>query len=197
MSNFYAMISRMKYIERWALMHNTRRENISEHSLDVSILAHALAVIGNTRCDKHLNAERAALIGLYHDASEIITGDMPTPIKYSSDEMKKLYHDVEDAAAERMLSMLPEDMQDAYKRIIFKQEEDAYLWRLMKAADKLSAYIKCVEELAGGNQEFSSAKDSLYGALVRMEKALPELKIFMEEFLPAYGKNLDELQASD
>lgn len=197
MSNFYAMISRMKYIERWALMHNTRRENISEHSLDVSILAHALAVIGNTRCDKHLNAERAALIGLYHDASEIITGDMPTPIKYSSEEMKNLFHNVEDAASKRMLSMLPGDMQEAYRKIFFKQEEDAYLWKLMKAADKLSAYIKCLEELAGGNQEFSSARDSLYRALMKMEKEIPELAIFMEEFLPAYGKNLDELQVQD
>lgn len=197
MSNFYAMISRMKYIERWALMHNTRRENISEHSLDVSILTHALAVIGNTRCNKRLNAERAALIGLYHDASEIITGDMPTPIKYSSEEMKNLFHNVEDAACKGMLSMLPEDMQETYKGIFFKQEEDAYLWKLMKAADKLSAYIKCLEELAGGNQEFSSAKNSLHGALMRMREELPELAIFMEEFLPAYGKNLDELQTSD
>ena len=197
MSNFYAMISRMKYIERWALMHNTRRENISEHSLDVSILTHALAVIGNTRCNKCLNAERAALIGLYHDASEIITGDMPTPIKYSSEEMKNLFHNVEATASKRMLSMLPEDMQEAYKGIFFKQEEDAYLWKLMKAADKLSAYIKCLEELAGGNQEFSSAKNSLYSALMKMKEELPELAIFMEEFLPAYGKNLDELQTID
>lgn len=194
MSNFFAMISRMKYIERWALMHNTRRENISEHSLDVSILAHALAVIGNTRCGKSLNEEKAALIGLYHDASEIITGDMPTPIKYSSDEMKRLFHNVEDAASERMLSLLPEDMQEAYRGIFFKQEKDAYLWKLCKAADKLSAYIKCLEELSGGNQEFSSAKETIYGALQKMEAELPELHIFMEEFLPAYGKNLDELQ---
>ncbi len=192
MSSFYAMISRMKYIERWALMRNTRRENISEHSLEVSVLSHALAVIGNTRCHKHLNADRAALIGLYHDASEIITGDMPTPIKYSSEDMKQLYHGVEDAACCRLLSMLPEDMRDAYSSIFFKQEEDAYLWKLVKAADKLSAYIKCIEELSGGNKEFSSAKETTYAALLQME--LPELHIFIEEFLPAYGKNLDELQ---
>ncbi len=192
MSNFYAMISRMKYIERWALMHNTRRENISEHSLDVSVLAHALAVIGNTRCGRQLNAEKAALIGLYHDASEIITGDMPTPIKYSSSEMKHLFHDIEAQACGRMLNMLPEDMQEAYRSIFFQQEEDKELWRLVKAADKLAAYIKCVEELSGGNQEFSSARDALYHVLVKMD--IPELKIFMEEFLPAYGKNLDELQ---
>lgn len=195
MSNFYAMISRMKYIERWSLMHNTRRENISEHSLDVSILAHALAVIGNMRCGKTLNVEKAALIGLYHDASEIITGDMPTPIKYSSDDMRQLFHGVEDAACERMLSMLPEDMRSAYRGIFFEKEEDSYLWKLVKAADKLSAYIKCIEELSGGNQEFSSAKETTYKALLDM--GLPELKIFMEEFLPAYGKNLDELQQQD
>lgn len=192
MGNFFAMISRMKYIERWALMHNTRRENISEHSLEVSILAHALAVIGNTRCKKALNEEKAALIGLYHDASEIITGDMPTPIKYSSREMKHMFHAVEKQACEHMLAMLPEDMRDAYRSFFFKQEEDDYLWKLVKAADKLSAYIKCMEEISGGNQEFSSAKETLYATLLQME--LPELRIFMEEFLPAYGKNLDELQ---
>lgn len=195
MSNFYAMISRMKYIERWALMHNTRRENISEHSLDVSVLAHALAVIGNTRCGRQLNVEKAALIGLYHDASEIITGDMPTPIKYSSSEMKHLFHDIEAQACGHMLNMLPEDMQEAYRSIFFQQEEDKELWRLVKAADKLAAYIKCVEELSGGNQEFSSARDTLYHVLVKMD--IPELKIFMEEFLPAYGKNLDELQKGE
>ncbi len=194
MSNFYAMITRMKYIERWALMHNTRRENLSEHSLEVSILAHALAVIGNTRCGKQLHAERAALIGLYHDASEIITGDMPTPIKYSSKEMKQLFHGVEDEACERMLAMLPEDMRAAYQDIFFKQEEDMYLWKLEKAADKLSAYMKCMEELAAGNQEFSSAKQTIYASLLKMQEDVPELGIFMEEFLPAYGKNLDELQ---
>ena len=194
MSNFYAMITRMKYIERWALMHNTRRENLSEHSLEVSILAHALAVIGNTRCGKQLNAERVALIGLYHDASEIITGDMPTPIKYSSREMKHMFHAVEDAASERMLKMLPEDMQAAYQGIFFRKEEDAYLWKLVKVADKLSAYIKCLEELAGGNQEFSSAKETIHTSLQQMQADVPELAIFVEEFLPAYGKNLDELQ---
>lgn len=193
-SNFFAMISRMKYIERWALMHNTRRENISEHSLEVSMLAHAMATIGNVRYGKQLNAEKAALIGLYHDASEIITGDMPTPIKYYNSEMKHLFHKIEDEACERMIDMLPEDMQPAYRELFFKQEDDQYLWKIIKAADKLSAYIKCMEEENAGNKEFASAKLTLEESLNQLETEVSELADFRNEFLPAFGKNLDELQ---
>ncbi len=193
-SNFFAMISRMKYIERWALMHNTRSENISEHALEVSMLAHAMAIIGNVRYGKSLNAEKAALIGLYHDASEIITGDMPTPIKYYNSQIKKIFHEIEDGACERMIAMLPDDMQFAYRELFFKQEEDAYLWKIIKAADKLSAYIKCMEEENAGNKEFASAKITLSEVLDELEENVVELKDFRRDFLPAYGKNLDELQ---
>ncbi|NLP34994.1 MAG: 5'-deoxynucleotidase [Clostridiales bacterium] len=190
--NFFAMMSRMKFIERWSLMRNSQSENISEHSLEVSILAHALAIISNERFGNHLNAERAALIGIYHDATEIITGDMPTPIKYFNEDIQGAFKVVERVAADKLLTMLPEDMRKHYEAIFFPQEEDAYLWKLVKAADKLSALIKCIEEKKAGNTEFISAEKSIL--LIIKEMKLKEVDIFLEEFLPSYYKTLDELQ---
>jgi len=190
-SDFFAMISRMKYIERWALMRNSRSENIAEHSLEVSILSHGLAVISNKRLGNTLNVERAALIGLYHDATEIITGDMPTPIKYYNKDIKGIYKSIEDEAAKSLLSMLPEDMREEYNRVFFNDGDD-YLWKLVKAADKLSALIKCIEEEKAGNREFISAKKSILSALKEME--LKEIDIFMDEFLEGFEKTLDELR---
>ena len=189
--NFFAMMSRMKLIERWSLMRNSLSENISEHSLEVSILAHALAIISNERLDNRLNAEKAALIGIYHDATEIITGDMPTPIKYFNENIQGAFKAVEKVATERLLAMLPEDMRKSYEKIFSPQEEDTYLWKLVKAADKLSALIKCIEEGKAGNTEFHSAEKSIREILIGMQ--LKEVDIFMEEFLPAYYKTLDEL----
>ena len=189
--NFFAMMSRMKYIERWALMKNTSSENVSEHSLEVGMIAHALAVIGNSRFNKNLNAEKAALIGMYHDSSEIITGDMPTPVKYYNQDIKTAMKEVEGVANKKLLSMLPEDMREAYMSIFFKDEEDDYLWKLVKAADKISALIKCMEELNTRNQEFRSAEESLRKVVEGLD--MPEVKVFVEEFLPAYGNTLDEL----
>ncbi len=188
---FFAMMSRMKYIQRWALMRNSISENISEHSLEVSILAHALAVISNERLGNNINAEKAALIGIYHDATEIITGDMPTPIKYYNDNIQGAFKAVEEAAANRLLLMLPEDMRKSYEAIFFPQEEESHLWKLVKAADKLSALIKCKDERKTGNTEFQKAEETIEGLLKRMN--LKEVDIFMEEFLPAYDKTLDEL----
>jgi 5'-deoxynucleotidase len=190
-NNFYAMVSRMKLIERWALMRNSQPENISEHSLEVSILAHALAIISNERLGSSLNAEKAALIGIYHDATEIITGDMPTPIKYFNAEIQGAFKAVENIAAERLLNMLPEDIRKSYVSIFFPQQEDEYLWKLVKAADKLSALIKCIEEGKTGNTEFISAEKSITQTLKCMK--LKEVDLFMGEFLPAFYKNLDEL----
>jgi len=190
--DFFAMISRMKYIERWALMRNSIKENISEHSLEVSMLAHALALIGNKRLGKNYNPERAAMLGLYHDATEIITGDMPTPIKYYNDQMKTAFQEVEYIAAKKLLHMLPEDLREEYSSIFIKEKEDKELYSLVKAADKLSALIKCIEEGKTGNTEFSSAERAIEEALNRMEKE--EVSIFMTEFLPSYYKNLDELK---
>jgi 5'-deoxynucleotidase len=190
-SNFYAMMSRMKLIERWALMRNSNTENISEHSLEVSILAHALVIISNERFHNNLNAEKAAFIGIYHDATEIITGDMPTPIKYFNGEIQGAFKAVEKVATDRLLNMLPEDLKKSYQAIFIPQEEDYYLWRLVKAADKLSALIKCIEEGKAGNTEFNYAKKSIKQNLLGMQ--LKEVDIFMQEFLPAYYKTLDEL----
>lgn len=191
-SHFFAMMSRMKYIERWALMRNSEKENISEHSLEVAMIAHGLAVISNVRLGNHLNVEKAALIGLFHDSTEIITGDMPTPIKYYNDDIKEAFKEVERKAADKLLHYLPEDMRSYYDSLFFKNEEDEYLWKLEKAADKLSALIKCLEEEKAGNTEFKTAYQSLYQNIMDMN--LKEVDIFMEEFLPAYQKTLDELQ---
>lgn len=191
-SDFCAMMSRMKYIDRWALMRNSCTENICEHSLEVAMIAHMLCIIGNKRFGKNLDASKAALIGMYHDTTEIITGDMPTPVKYYNETIQTVFHKIEDAAAETLLSMLPEDLREEFYSLYFKQEEDAYLWKLVKAADKFSALIKCMEEKKAGNKEFDSAFKSTKASIIAME--LPEADCFMEEFIPAYNKNLDELQ---
>ncbi|WP_029321386.1 5'-deoxynucleotidase [Butyrivibrio sp. AE3004] len=193
--NFFATISRMKYIERWALMRNSRQENLSEHSLEVAMIAHALCVIGNVRYGKDLNAEKAALIGLYHDASEIITGDMPTPVKYYNDELKNAYKQVEAIADVQLLHKLPDDLRPAYEEIFKTQDGDdeKYMRRLVKAADKLSALIKCIEEKNSGNSEFRTAEKSTMKSLNKMITELPEVKDFMDDFLEPYGKTLDEL----
>lgn len=190
-SHFFAMMSRMKYIERWALMRNSQTENISEHSLEVGMLAHALAVISNKRLKNRLNAEKAALIGLYHDSTEIITGDMPTPVKYYNQEMQMAFKEIEKTAARRLLDKLPEDLKESYHSLFFPAEGEEYLWKLVKAADKLSALIKCIQEENAGNTEFANAKKSLTETLNNM--GLKEVDIFMEEFLPSYYKTLDEL----
>jgi 5'-deoxynucleotidase len=191
--HFFATVSRMKYIERWALMRNSRPENLSEHSLEVGMIAHALCVIGNVRYGKSLNAEKAALIGMYHDASEIITGDMPTPVKYYNDDIRTAFKEVEALADARLLSQLPEDLRPAYQTIFQADPQEAYLRRLVKAADKLSALIKCMEEENTGNQEFRTAKQTIREALTAMEQELPEVSDFIREFIPSYGKTLDEL----
>jgi 5'-deoxynucleotidase len=191
--NFFATVSRMKYIERWALMRSTIPENLSEHCLDVSMIAHALCIIGNVRYGKKLNADKAAVIGIYHDASEIITGDMPTPIKYHNKVLKDAYKSIESEANERLLSNLPEDLKNAYRDVFFKKDEEKYEWKLVKAADKISALIKCIEEEKTGNREFVKARESTEKAVNDMALELPEIKDFMEEFLPAYYKTLDEL----
>lgn len=189
-SNFFAMHSRMKYINRWALMRNTATENISQHSNDVAAIAHALAVIKNLRFGGKLNAERAAFLGLYHDMPEIITGDMPTPVKYHSREMRSEFLKVEEMACDRLVSMLPDDMKEYYKSAFFPEDEDEYLWKIVKAADKISALIKCIEEKNAGNREFEKAYISTEKSVREMK--LPEADAFLEEFIPAFHLSLDE-----
>lgn len=189
---FFALLSRLKYIERWALMRSASPENLAEHSLEVAMIAHALCVIGNERYGRSLNAERAALAGMYHDASEIITGDMPTPVKYFNSDIRAAYAEVEAAAQERLLQTLPEDIRGAYEQVLRCDGND-YEHRLVKAADKISALIKCVDEKHAGNAEFVTAAQSTKQALDAMTAELPEVADFMREFLPSYGRTLDEL----
>lgn len=189
MNNFFGMLSRMKYINRWGLMRNNINENIAEHSLQVAIIAHGLAVIGNKRFGRNLNAEHIAMMGIMHDITEIITGDLPTPIKYYAPEIRDAYKKVENIAANQLLKELPEDMQEAYEDILI--EDDSIEWKYVKAADKLSAYIKCIEEKNTGNTDFAKAEDTIRKALEDMQ--MEEIDVFIEEFLPAYVMTLDEI----
>ena len=191
-SHFFALLSRLKYIERWALMRSSSPENLAEHSLEVAMIAHALCVIGNQRYGRSLNAERAALLGMYHDASEIITGDMPTPVKYFNPQIRLAYAEVEQAAEERLLATLPADLRPTYDAILCGEQDD-YLHRLVKAADKISALIKCVDEAHAGNAECATAAQSTQQTLDKMAGELPEVADFMAEFLPSYGRTLDQL----
>ena len=193
-SHFYAMLSRMKYINRWGLMNNTKYENISEHSQQVAILAHCLVLIHNKRFGGSLNAERAALLAVFHDATEIITGDMPTPIKYANPDIREEYKQVESSAADRLLQMLPEDFRGEYSDILKPQSErDRELEVYVKAADRFSALIKCIEEMRMGNDEFKMAKETIEQSIHDMQ--LPEAEVFFAEFLPSYRLALDEIQS--
>lgn len=191
-SDFFAFAARTKYINRWALMRNTRYETLSEHSAEVAEVAHALAVLGNERLNKSYNCERAALLGLYHDLPEIITGDLPTPVKYFSEETKSAYKAVEKSASAQLLSMLPDDLRGNYEPLFKKKADDKELWRLVKAADKICAYLKCIEERNAGNREFFEAEKSTLKALTKLE--CPEAKIFLEEFVPSYEKTIDQMK---
>ncbi len=188
-SNFFAFLNRMKYINRWGLMRNNRQENIQEHSLQVAMIAHGLAVIKNKYYGGNLNAEKVATIAMYHDSSEIITGDLPTPVKYHNKEIIASYKDLENKATEKIIAMLPEDMQGDYKELFFCRDEE--IEKLVKAADKISAYIKCVEETAAGNNEFATAKTSLYKWIENC--SLPEVEYFMEHFMTGFTLTLDEM----
>lgn len=188
MYNFFAYINRMKYIKRWNLMRTTTPENIMEHSAEVAQIAHALAFISNTYFDNTLNAERIALMALYHETSEVITGDLPTPVKYYNPEIHSAYKDIEKIANNKLLNMLPDKFQDEYSALMNPTEEEELF---VKAADKLAAYIKCIEEVKCGNGEFKKAQKSIKQTLDA--NPMPEVKFFMEKFIPAYSKTLDEL----
>lgn len=189
-SAFFAIISRMKYIDRWALMRNTHSENLSEHSLDNAIIAHALAVIRNRRFGGRVNPERAALLAIFHDVPEVITGDMPTPVKYFSNEIRSAYAEVENAAENQLLALLPDDLRNEYAPLIAHEGEDAELLKIVKCADKLSALIKCIEEEKACNREFSAARASTEQAIRDM--GLPEGMEFLEKFIPPFMLTLDE-----
>jgi 5'-deoxynucleotidase len=181
----------MRLIRRWGLMRNTYEENIQEHSLQVVMVAHGLAVIRNTYFGGSVNADRVATLAAFHEAGEVFTGDLATPIKYFNPAIKKAYDSIESHAKERLTGMLPEPMRPSYRPLLFAEPSEEELWRLVKAADKICAYLKCVEELKTGNQEFSKAERSIRGELDRIE--LPEVKCFMENFALSFGLALDEL----
>ena len=198
-SHLFAFLSRMKYISRWALMRNASPENLSEHSLETAILAHALVTLHNTRfaesAEGVLSAERAATLAIFHDAPEVLTGDLPTPVKYHNERLRAAYQQVEEGACTHLLQMLPADLQDEYRPLLCAQDADAAVLRYVKAADKLSALIKCIEERKAGNLEFVRAEASIHSALEAMH--LPTVDCFLAEFLPSYERPLDELTMND
>ena len=189
-NEFYALMGRMRYITRWGLMRNTFSENISEHSHMTAVLAHALALIRRDILKlQGPDPDRCAVAALYHDASEILTGDLPTPIKYYNPDIKSAYTQVERIAGERLLDMLPKELRDAYAPLVL--EDDAAVESIVKAADKLSAHIKCLEEQKAGNTEFDSAAKQTWDAMKAMK--LPELDWFLDYCLGAFALNLDQL----
>src|SRR6266702_1850125 len=189
--DFFAFLSRMRYISRWGLMRNTVPENIQEHSLDVAVIAHALAMIRNTYFDGSLDPSRAAMYGIFHDASEIFTGDMPTPVKHFSPHFKKSFHQLEDRARRKLLAMLPPELAREYEPLFFFDEQEDYA-RLVKAADRIAALTKCIEEGKSGNLEFRRAEAEHFEQL--SASTLPEVIYFLEKLLPGYLLSLDELK---
>ena len=188
--HFFAYLSRMRYIDRWALMRNSEKENIQEHSHMVAVLAHALAEIRNQYFDGEVDGGQAALAALYHDAPEILTGDLPTPIKYYNPEIRGAYQQVEQVAQEKLLSMLPEKLRAVYRPLL--QQENEEIAQIVKAADKLSAYIKCLEERKAGNNEFRQAEQQTRRALE--DSPLPEVAFFLKHCIPSFLLTLDELE---
>ncbi len=192
-NNFFSMILRMKYINRWGLMRNIRQENLSEHSLDVAIISHGIAVIYKNRLGGDINLERVALIAIFHDASEIITGDLPTPIKYYDKKIMSAYKEIENVANNKLLDMLPDDLRSEYEDIFMcnkNDENDKYIYKIIKAADKISAYIKCLEEQQQGNKDFDKAKSTILSSIRNMH--MKEVDIFMDEFINGFLLTLDE-----
>lgn len=189
MSHFFAYLSRMKFIKRWGLMHNTYVENVQEHSLRVAQIAHALALIRNRRFEGSVNPDRVTVLALYHDAGEVLTGDLPSPIKYFNPEIQKAYHTIEASAAEKLIDMVPDELSEDFRSVLLPSDDEHV--RIVKAADKLCAYIKCLEEMAAGNREFSKAEQSLRKAVEELE--LPEVEYFLETFVPSFRLTLDEL----
>ena len=186
---FFAYLSRLKLIRRWSLMRNTQPENDAEHSLQVAMIAHAIAVIGRDRYGRDTDPEHVLALAVYHDATEVMTGDLPTPVKYHNDELRGAYRRLEELSADRLLALLPEDMQPAFTP--YMKQESGYEHTLVKAADRVSAYIKCMEEQRAGNREFDYAAENIRRSIAAID--LPEVRDFLEDFLPAFDMTLDEL----
>lgn len=189
--HFFAYMNRMKYIRRWGLMRNTQAENDMEHAFQTAMIAHAIALLGNARYRRDYDAEHIMALAMYHDASEVITGDLPTPVKHNNPVIRDEYHRPGGhCRPQRLLRMLPEDIRPTYEALI-GTEEKGVEWRIVKAADKISAYIKCMEERKMGNREFAEAETSTLSAIRRID--LPEVQDFMDDFVPGFGMSLDEI----
>ena len=188
--HFYAYMARMKLIKRWGLRHNTREENDQEHSLQVTMIAHALAMYKNRRYGGNVDVEKVLLYALYHEAAEVITGDLASPIKYFNPGIRDAYKSIERMASEKLLEYLPEDMQGDFRALLFPDEESCE-WRIVKAADRISAYVKCLEEYGYGNREFLTAQENIRASISRMN--MPEAEDFMREFAPSFMLPLDAL----
>lgn len=191
LSHFFAYLSRMKFIRRWGLMHSTYPENIQEHSSQVAMVAHALAIIRNRAFAGNISPDRVATLALYHDASEVLTGDLPTPVKYFNPDIKTAYHVIEETANTKLLSMIPAELQPDYQAFFHHQEADAASLELVRAADKLCAYMKCLEEVGVGNKEFAHAEKTLRATVEQSD--LPEVRYFLDTFVPSLKLTLDEL----
>lgn len=190
MQHFYAYISRLKLIKRWGLMRNTQSENDSEHSLQVAFIAHGLAVISKYKYHKDVNLEKVVVLACYHDVSEVITGDLPTPIKYYNSNIKNSYKDLERTASMQLLNMLKPEYRDEYSSYLLP-DKNTLEYKLVKAADKICAYIKCVEEVEAGNKEFEKAKSSIFSAIKALN--MEEIDDFMQESIPSFSMSLDEI----
>ena len=188
--HFYAYMARMKLIKRWGLRHNTREENDQEHSLQVAMIAHALAVYKNRRYGGNVDGEKVLLYALYHEAAEVITGDLASPIKYFNPGIRDAYKAIERMASEKLLDYLPEDFQEDFRALLFPDEESCE-WRIVKAADRISAYVKCLEEYGFGNREFLTAQENIRASVSQMN--MPEAEDFMREFAPSFMLPLDAL----
>ncbi|MDG3087557.1 5'-deoxynucleotidase [Vibrio hannami] len=190
-SHFFAHLARMKLIHRWPLMRLVSKENISEHSLQVAFVAHALAVIKNKKFGGNVNPERIAIYGMYHDTSEVLTGDLPTPVKYFNPDIAKEYKKIESAAEQRLLSMLPEEFREDFEPFLVSESVDPVDKAIVKQADTICAYLKCLEELSAGNHEFVQAQKRLKDML--KERETPEMIYFLETFAPSFELSLDEI----
>ncbi|MCO4793742.1 MAG: 5'-deoxynucleotidase [Bacteriovoracaceae bacterium] len=193
MAHFFAYISRVKLIERWSLMFSVKKENVAEHSLQVGMIAHGLALIKNKHFNGNVNADRVSTLAMYHDASEVITGDLPTPVKYYNPTIKEAYKAIEENAVANLLSFLPDELVEEYDKILNPTSDDSEEMKLVKAADTLSAYIKCLEEKVLGNNEFNRAKSTLESK-IRSYK-MPEVDHFMAHYMNSFSLNLDELSS--
>ncbi|MCG8667773.1 MAG: 5'-deoxynucleotidase [Pseudomonadales bacterium] len=191
MHHFYAYVSKLKYILRWGLKRNVENENVKEHSFDVSMIAHALAIIRNTYFEGDIDANKVAIMALYHDATEVLTGDLPGPIKYFNPSIAEAYKAVEKAAEEKLIVMLPEELQEHYRPLLDYSSESKEYALLVKAADIIAAYLKCLHEVDSGNHEFGVAKQRVESMLA--ELTLPEVDYFMDKFVPSFRLTLDEL----